>query len=89
MWPSFRGRVTDNAIAGDIGYVPKNLGHYVENIGDNDVIPMSVFRTPRYEDVSLSDWLADTPPAIVAQTLNLDPAVIANFPKNSPGIIPA
>jgi oxalate decarboxylase len=50
---------------------------------------MSVFKSPRYEEVSLSDWLAHTPPAMVAQTLNLDPSVIAKFPKNSPGIVPA
>jgi oxalate decarboxylase len=80
---------TAEFMPGDIGYVPKSLGHYVENIGDNDVILMSVFRTSHYEEVSLSDWLAHTPPAMVAQTLNLHPAAIAKFPKNSPGIVPA
>jgi oxalate decarboxylase len=74
---------------GDIGYVPKSLGHYVENIGDTDLMFVGVFKTARYEEVSLSDWLAHTPPAMLAQTLNLDPAVIAKFPKNSPGIMPA
>ena len=74
---------------GDIGYVPKSLGHYIENIGDTDLVFMTVFKTARYEEISLSDWLAHTPSAMVAQTLNLDPAVIAKFPKNSPGIMPA
>jgi oxalate decarboxylase len=74
---------------GDIGYVPKSLGHYIENIGDTDLVFMTVFKAARYEEVSLSDWLAHTPPAMVAQTLNFDPAVIAKFSKNSPGIMPA
>ena len=37
----------------------------------------------------LTDWLAHTPPSMVAQTLNLDPAVIAKFPKNIPDVMPA
>jgi oxalate decarboxylase len=80
---------TAEFLPGDIGYVPKSLGHYVENIGDTDLVFMGVFKTARYEEVSLSDWLSHTPPAMVAQTLNLDPAVIAKFPKSSPGIMPA
>ena len=75
--------------AGDIGYVKKNLGHYVENTGDTDLQFIGVFRAPRYEEISLSNWLTHVPPAMVAQTLNLDPAVIAAFPKDAPGILPA
>ena len=74
---------------GDIGYVPKNFGHYIENIGTTNLIVIATFKTDKYSEVSLSDWLAHTPPAMVAQTLNLDPAVIAKFPKNSPGVVPA
>src|ERR1700720_3945124 len=40
---------TAEFMPGDIGYVPKSLGHYVENIGDNDLTLLSVFRAPRYE----------------------------------------
>jgi oxalate decarboxylase len=75
--------------AGDIGYVQKALGHYVENTGNGDLIYMEVFRADRFEEVSLSDWLAHSPPAMVAETLNLDPSVIAQFPKNRPDIVPA
>ena len=49
--------------AGDIGYVKKNLGHYVENVGDTDMVFVAVFRASRYEEVSLSNWLTHTPPA--------------------------
>jgi len=37
--------------AGDIGYVRRNLGHYVENVGDTDLQFIGVFRAPRYEEV--------------------------------------
>jgi oxalate decarboxylase len=50
---------------------------------------MEIFKSDRYEEVSLSDWLAHTPPDMVAATLNLDTATIAQFPKNAPGVMPA
>ena len=73
--------------AGDIGYVKRNLGHYVENVGDTDLQFIGVFRAPRYQEVSLSNWLTHTPPALVAQHLNVDEATIAKWPDNGPGIV--
>jgi oxalate decarboxylase len=81
--------ITANFHAGDIGYVKKGLGHYVENTGQTDLVYMEVFRAERFEEVSLSDWLAHSPVDMVAETLNLDPSVIARFPKNRPDIVPA
>ena len=40
------------------------------------------------EEVSLSNWLTHTPPALVAQHLNVDEATIAKWPDNGPGIMP-
>jgi oxalate decarboxylase len=74
--------------AGDIGYVRKNLGHYVENVGDTDLQFIGVFRAPRYQEISLSNWLTHTPPALVAQHLNVDEATIAKWPDNAPGVMP-
>src|SRR6195256_4806392 len=74
--------------AGDIGYVKRNLGHYVENVGDTDLRFIGVFRAPRYEEISLSNWLTHTPPALVAQHLNIDEGTIAKWPDNSPGVMP-
>jgi oxalate decarboxylase len=74
--------------AGDIGYVKKSLGHYIENTGSTDLVFMEIFKADRFEEVSLSDWIAHTPPAMVAQTLNLDPSIIARFPKIRPDVMP-
>ena len=80
--------VTTNFNAGDIGYVVRNNAHYVKNIGDTDLQFLEVFRSPYFEDVSLSDWLTHTPPAMVAATFNMDPATIAKFPNDKPEILP-
>lgn len=81
--------ITADLHAGDIGYVKKALGHYIANTGNTELVFMEVFRADRFEEVSLSDWLAHSPSAMVAETLNLDPSVIAQFPKNRPDVVPA
>jgi len=80
--------VTQDFKPGDIGYVKKSLGHFIRNTGSTDLVFLEVFRSDHFEDVSLSDWLAHTPHALVAQHLNIDPAVVARFPDNKPEIMP-
>ncbi|TCT34834.1 cupin domain-containing protein [Martelella mediterranea] len=57
--------------AGDVGYVPKNLAHYIENIGDEPVRVLNVFNQGDYRDVSLNQWLALTPSQIVQGHLDV------------------
>ncbi len=75
--------------AGDLGLVKRSMGHYVVNTGTTDLQFLAVFNTAQYAEVSLSDWLAHTPPELVAQHLNIDPAILARFGKVDPGILPA
>jgi oxalate decarboxylase len=80
--------VTQDFNPGDIGYVKRSNGHYIENTGDGDLQFLEVFKSPYFADVSLSDWLTHTPPAMVAQHLNVSQATIAAFPNNKPEIMP-
>ena len=80
--------VTNNFNSGDIGYVPANFGHYVKNVGDSDLVFLEIFKTGTYQDISLSDWLTHTPPALVAAHFNLSPQDIARFPNNGPVVVP-
>jgi oxalate decarboxylase len=81
--------ITADFHPGDIGYVKKALGHYVENIGTTDLVFMEVFRADRFEEITLSDWLAHSPIGMVAETLNIDPSVLVQFPKDRLDIVPA
>ena len=74
---------------GDIGYIKRNYGHYVQNVGDTELQFFAVFRTSQYEEMSLSDWLRHSPPEMVAQHLNVDEATISKWPSNRPLIMPA
>jgi oxalate decarboxylase len=80
--------ITADFHPGDISYIRKALGHYVENTGNTDLVYMEIFRADRFQEVSLSDWLAHSPIDMVAETLNIDPDVIRKFPKNRPDIVP-
>lgn len=51
--------------AGDVGYVPFPMGHYVQNTGDVILRFLELFRSARFADVSLRQWLALTPETLV------------------------
>lgn len=71
VFNSVKNARTFNYVAGDVGYVPKNLGHYIENIGDEPLRILNIFSKPIYRDVSLNNWLALTPPDLVKGHLGL------------------
>ncbi|MEA2384761.1 MAG: oxalate decarboxylase [Solirubrobacteraceae bacterium] len=73
--------------AGDVGYVPFAMGHYVENTGDETLTFLEMFRSDRFADVSLNQWMALTPPELVRAHLNLDPATIAALSKSKPVVV--
>ncbi|HTF66263.1 MAG TPA: cupin domain-containing protein [Edaphobacter sp.] len=52
---------------GDVGYIERSMPHYIENLGDTDLVFLEVFPTPEYQDVSLGEWLAHTPSRLVDQ----------------------
>jgi oxalate decarboxylase family bicupin protein len=62
---------TFNYMAGDVGIVPKNNAHYVENIGHGELEMLEMFRAPKFEDFSTEQWLAQVPGQEVAEHLNL------------------
>ena len=80
--------LTNDFRAGDIGYVKKSLGHYVQNIGNTDLVFLEIFKADHYAEVSLSDWLTHTPPRMVMEHLNISPEVLAMFPKTRPDVVP-
>jgi oxalate decarboxylase len=69
-------------------YVPRTLGHYIENIGDTDLVFLEMFKANSYADLSLNDWLTHIPPELVAQHLGFSPETIATIPKDNFAILP-
>lgn len=75
--------------AGDVGYVPQTLGHYIENTGDTDLVFLEMFHAPRYQDISLNDWLTHLPPELVIDHLGISRDTLAAIPKANLALLPA
>jgi len=63
---------TFDYVPGDVGIVPRNMGHFVENIGDEPVEMLEVFRADEFRDFSLFQWLGETPQRMGADHLFKD-----------------
>ena len=68
--------------AGDVGAVPAAFGHYIENTSsDQHLRFLEVFRSAHFQDLSLNQWLALTPPELVRVHLNLNSRVMNSLRK--------
>ena len=57
-------------------------GHYVENTSKTEkLIWIELYKSERVADISLTQWLALTPPDLVANTLNISLAVVKQLKK--------
>jgi oxalate decarboxylase len=74
--------------AGDVGYIPFAMGHYVENTGDETLRFLELFRSDRFADLSLQQWMALTPPELVQAHLNLDDTTMAGLQKKKQIVVP-
>ena len=74
---------------GDVGYVPFAMGHYVENTGTGPLRFLEVFRSDRYADVSLNQWMKLTPPELVRSHLNIEQSVLNGLSAEKHPVLPA
>jgi oxalate decarboxylase len=73
--------------SGDVGYVPFAMGHYIENTGSSPLRFLEVFKSPRFQDVSLNQWMALTPPELVQAHLNLKQTVMGALQKDKRPVV--
>ncbi len=73
--------------AGDVGYVPFAMGHYIENTGDTPLRFLEMFKSALFADVSLNQWMALTPPELVQAHLNLNPTVMGALRKQKKPVV--
>ncbi|KIY43867.1 oxalate decarboxylase [Fistulina hepatica ATCC 64428] len=83
-----------------MGHYVENTGNttlkYLEVFIFDRIIPLTrnvlnatfqIFKTDRFQDISLNQWLALTPPSLVKAHLGLDDATIAQLSKTKPVVI--
>ncbi len=74
--------------AGDVGYVPRSMPHYIENTGTTTLWYLELWNTDRVADVSLAQWLAFTPYELVRAHLHIDRSVLARVSTNKTPVVP-
>ncbi|KAK4944625.1 hypothetical protein LTR10_016059 [Elasticomyces elasticus] len=58
---------TFDFMAGDVGVIPRNMGHFIENLSDDEPVEvLEIFKADKFEDFSLFQWMGETPRRMVA-----------------------
>jgi len=68
----------------ELWYFPPGIPHSIQGLGPDGCEFLLVFddgNFSEYETVLLSDWMAHTPPEVVAKNFGVDKKALANFPK--------
>ncbi|MGN7357998.1 oxalate decarboxylase family bicupin [Paenibacillus sp. SAF-054] len=67
---------TFNYRAGDVGYVPFASGHYIQNTGTETLWFLEMFKSSRFADISLNQWMALTPGQLVQDNIHASPELL-------------
>ncbi|CEJ57884.1 Putative Oxalate decarboxylase [Penicillium brasilianum] len=78
---------TFDYMAGDVGIVPRNMGHFIENLSEEEPLEvLELFRADKFQDFSLFQWLGETPRRMVAEHMFAsDPDAAKAFLKQIEG----
>jgi len=75
---------TFDFMPGDVGIVPRNMGHFIENLSDDEPLEMlEIFRADKFQDFSLFNWMGELPQRLVRDH------VFQNDPKSGEKFIKA
>jgi len=69
---------------GDVWYFPRGHGHSIQGLGDEECHFILVFDSGAFSEFatfSITDWLANTPPEVLAKNFGMPASTFANFPK--------
>jgi oxalate decarboxylase len=73
--------------ANDVGYIPSNAPHYIENTGDTDLVFLETFATDEFMDVSLNQWLRRVPSEMLKAHRNIDSETALKIPAEKLEVI--
>ncbi|KAF9554809.1 Bicupin, oxalate decarboxylase/oxidase [Agrocybe pediades] len=81
LFASQSNAATFDFYPGDIAYIPPSYGHYIENVGTTPLKFIEILKTNLFQDISLSQWLALTPPELVKAHLGFSDEIISHLSK--------
>jgi oxalate decarboxylase len=72
---------TETLEKGDVGYMWHGYGHSLENVGDKRCRILIGFNSGVYEEIDLSEWMAENPPDVLATYFGKPAALFEKFPR--------
>jgi len=75
---------TNDFEAGDVWYFPRGHGHALQGMGPGEAHFILIFDDGAFSEFgtfSASDWLSQTPPAVLAKNFGVPASTFARFPK--------
>lgn len=71
---------TEEFGAGDVGYVPTGYGHYIENIGADELEVLLALNNGIYESISITAWMAANPRLLLSTNFGVPESAFEKFP---------
>jgi oxalate decarboxylase len=71
----------------DVGYVPSNAPHNIENTGGTDLVFLETFAAEEFIDVSLNQWLRRVRSEMLKAHLNIDKHQALTIPAEKLAVI--
>lgn len=78
---------TFDFLAGDVGYVPMSMSHFIENTGDQPLRFLELFKSSHFMDVSLAQWMALTPHELVEAHLRIERRILDALRKDKQPVV--
>ena len=73
--------------ANDVGFIPAVAGHFIENTGNEDLIFLETFKSRRYADFSLDQWIRRLPTLIASEHLKLSATELKQIPDQDNAVL--
>ena len=81
LFAADEGSLTMKLGQGEVFYIPQGCGHYLENVGGEEAEILLVFDNGVYKEISISEWIADSPVDVVSAVFGVPEKIIKEFPK--------
>ena len=81
------GRTKTEAFGpGQVAFIKQGFGHCVEQIGDEPTKVLILFKSPVYEEINISAWLAANPAGFITDNFGVSKELVDKLPIKSVGI---
>ena len=78
------GRTKTEAFGpGEVAFIKQGFGHFVEQIGDEPTKVLILLKSPGYEEINISTWLAANPLGIISDNFGISRELADKLPRTS------